>query len=385
MRSGTFHHFLAWFRHTDCFAEMNCHILASYSGNMGNLYKTLKSHEKIKFWVASCFSPGIILPFFIYIFFMILMWIEDVEPGFRILVGIAGIFIILFYSYLFQRLIPRVLRKKKSFLSYLSYAIFIVVIISIPLALTLLFFTGNEDLSFSIALANLILQVFVTVPFAWLIFKRYRKGQDEFITLQKDLGHSTASLESLRSQINPHFLFNVLNTLYGTALQENAKRTSEGIQQLGDMMRFMLRENVQEKIFLVREVEYLNNYITLQRLRTDINPGIIIRIDIEPECRDLTIAPMLLIPFVENAFKHGIRLTENSEISVSLTIKGSQVTFIVCNTIHRDNVHDPEKYNGGFGLKNVKERLQFIYPGKHILNIDQTDNIYSVHLTLELL
>lgn len=313
------------------------------------------------------------------------MWIENVDPGFRILVGIAGIFIILFYNYLFQRLIPGVFREKKSFLSYLSYAIFIVVIISIPLALTLLFFTGNEDLSFSIALANLILQVFVTVPFAWLIYKRYRKGQDEFITLQKDLGHSTASLESLRSQINPHFLFNVLNTLYGTALQENAKRTSEGIQQLGDMMRFMLRENVQEKIFLVREVEYLNNYITLQRLRTDINPGIIIHIDIEPECRDLTIAPMLLIPFVENAFKHGIRLTENSEISVALTIKSSQVTFIVSNTIHRDNVHDPEKYNGGFGLKNVKERLQFIYPGKHILNIEQTDNKFSVHLTLELL
>src|SRR5690606_18403954 len=155
---------------------------------------------------------------------------------------------------------------------------------------------------------NSVFQFLITGPIVWLIYKRQMKGKEEMFVLKKELGTTSANLDFLRSQINPHFLFNALNTLYGTALQENSERTAQGIQMLGDMMRFMLHENHQQKILLSREIEYMRNYLDLQLLRTSDSPNISIETKIEDVVGDKYIAPMLLIPFIENAFKHGISL-----------------------------------------------------------------------------
>ena len=202
--------------------------------------------------------------------------------------------------------------------------------------------------------------------------------------LKTALGRSTADLNFLRSQINPHFLFNALNTLYATALQENAERTSEGIQKLGDMMRFMLRENLQEKISLIREIEYLNNYVGLQTLRIQSSAGIVIQTEIEEQVNGLQIAPMLLIPFVENAFKHGIRLKEQSNIRISLLTKDKILFFDVSNTIHVKPASDPEKDNNGIGLNNVQQRLRLLYPNLHELLIRENGKEFFIHLTIHL-
>lgn len=146
----------------------------------------------------------------------------------------------------------------------------------------------------------LVYSFFIAVPLSWYIYKNHY----DKVFLLSQLGSSQANLNLLRSQINPHFLFNTLNSLYGTALQENAERTSEGIQKLGDMMRFMLYENNQNTIALTREIEYLKSYIDLQKLRIANSPQIIIESQIDESLQGLQIAPMLLIPFVENAFKH---------------------------------------------------------------------------------
>jgi LytS/YehU family sensor histidine kinase len=204
------------------------------------------------------------------------------------------------------------------------------------------------------------------------------------VVLQKELGQSNASFDFLRSQINPHFLFNALNTIYGTALQEKAERTSEGIEKLGDMMRFMLQENMQEKISLVRELDYLNNYIALQKLRTDINPGIRIETLIAPPLHTIEIAPMLIIPFVENAFKHGISFREPSHIKVNLEMKDNTLYFDVYNSRHPKPEIDPEKDHTGIGLENVKQRLNLLYLNKHELIIRETGKEFFVHLTIEL-
>lgn len=226
----------------------------------------------------------------------------------------------------------------------------------------------------------LLWTIIVVIPLSWRLYK----NQKEKLGLKTALGSSEANLSFLRSQINPHFLFNALNTLYGTALQENADRTGEGIQKLGDMMRFMLHENVQDKILLAREVEYLKNYIDLQLLRTANSPGIQIKIDIEEPASALQIAPMLLIPFVENAFKHGISLKEPSFISVALHTQNNTLFFDVQNTINLKPDGDPEKTKSGIGLQNVKERLQLEYPQKHELVIRQTAKEFFVHLTINL-
>jgi LytS/YehU family sensor histidine kinase len=169
------------------------------------------------------------------------------------------------------------------------------------------------------------------------------------------------------------------------AIHEKAERTSEAIEKLGSMMRFMLQENVQEKISLNRDLEYLHNYIALQRLRTDINTNIRIQITI-PQSVDpaMQIAPMLLIPFIENAFKHGISLREESQIRVSLELNQSTLYFDVFNTKHIRPENDPEKNSNGIGLMNVKQRLQLVYPGKHELVIRETTHGYFVHLVINL-
>jgi LytS/YehU family sensor histidine kinase len=210
------------------------------------------------------------------------------------------------------------------------------------------------------------------------------RGNEEIYSLKKELGQSNANFDFLRSQINPHFLFNALNTIYGTAIQEKAERTSESVERLGDMMRFMLEENMQETIALSREIDYLNNYINLQKLRTDPNPDIKIEAEIEQQVNYIKIAPMLLIPFVENAFKHGISFREPSYISITLEVRNNTLYFDVCNSKHTKQENDPEQLKSGIGLNNVKQRLQLLYPDKHELVVRETKKDYFIHLTIQL-
>lgn len=225
--------------------------------------------------------------------------------------------------------------------------------------------------------------VMAVTPISWFLFKSRKKQQQTVVTLKKALGRSAADLDFLRSQINPHFLFNALNTLYGTALQEEAARTSEGIQKLGDMMRFMLHDNNLEKIPLDKEVAYLQNYIALQRLRVLSSPDILIEVNIDESQCQHEIAPMLLIPFVENAFKHGISLRHRSRIVISLSCTAEQIFFDVYNSVHPRPENDPEREGMGIGLNNVKERLALLYPRQHELSIRQTATEFFIHLTID--
>ncbi|MFB6454571.1 sensor histidine kinase [Chitinophaga sp. Hz27] len=231
------------------------------------------------------------------------------------------------------------------------------------------------------ALLGVFLCTIVGLPLSWLFFKS-QLNQKQVTGLKVALNQSSANLDFLRTQINPHFLFNALNTLYGTALQEDAPRTSEGIQKLGDMMRFMLHDNHLEKISLEKEVAYLQNYIDLQRLRVMESPDIKIEVNINETNCSHEIAPMLLIPFVENAFKHGISLRNRSSIVISLSCTEAEVFFDVYNTVHARPENDPERDSMGIGLTNVRERLALLYPGKHDLSIRQTSTGFFVHLTI---
>ncbi|GGA98833.1 sensor histidine kinase [Puia dinghuensis] len=226
-------------------------------------------------------------------------------------------------------------------------------------------------------------QLFVVTPVSWFIFQRRKNKILQVRALQEALGQSEADLQFLRSQINPHFLFNALNTLYGTALQEEALRTAGGIQQLGDMMRFMLHENHQDRIPMSKEVEYLQNYIALQQLRSDSSPLINITTAIADNLPDCMIAPMLLIPFVENAFKHGISLRHPSWIDIRLNGEGDRILFEVRNSIHTRQGTDPEKEKSGIGLKNVLHRLNLVYPARHTLFVNQDEKEFFIQLMIE--
>lgn len=256
--------------------------------------------------------------------------------------------------------------------------------VSLSIAFWLVFIIGGARSGPEFAMAVWSILTFITTPISWLIFNQQRQKLQSILTLQKSLGKTSADLQFLRSQINPHFLFNALNTIYGTALQESAERTAEGVQRLGDMMRFMLQDNQQDRISISKEIEYLTNYIALQKLRTEVSKDIDISfIEKTANCHQ-QIAPMLLIPFVENAFKHGISLQEKSWIKINISCDTEHLYFDVYNSVHPKKEGDPERDRSGIGLENVKQRLQLIYPNQHELHIRSTNSEFFVHLTLKL-
>jgi len=287
------------------------------------------------------------------------------------------VLLILFHFYYLIPFLPRKKFWTKRYFSNLIPTVLVLGFIA-SLATDLIWPNWFEFIPFFIML--FLYSVFMAAPFSWYIYKNHY----DKVFLLSQLGVFQANLGLLRSQINPHFLFNTLNSLYGTALQENAERTSEGIQKLGDMMRFMLYENNQDTISLSREINYLKNYIELQKLRIAESSEIVIDVEIEESFSDLQIAPMLLIPFVENAFKHGISFQEYSYIKISLQVLENRLLFTVNNSVHPQNQTITDEQKGGIGLENVKQRLSLLYSNKHDLIIRNNSKEYFVHLTLTL-
>lgn len=259
---------------------------------------------------------------------------------------------IVVYLYAIHRILPRIKHKRWLFFNFFVRMLGAIILSSLIVTFIVTQLAeysntygvagipGSELFNFKlegndvemVPIGNVLTQLFIVIPFAWSNFKsRNRKLDQQIHELKTELGQTDANLNFLKSQINPHFLFNALNTLYGTALQENAERTGEGIQKLGDMMRLMLQENMRDKIALTKDIDYLNNYILLQKLRTATSANVVIEAEINNESPDLLIAPMLLIPFVENAFKHGISLINPSFIKMKLVTSGNTL-YLMCIT-----------------------------------------------------
>ncbi len=232
-------------------------------------------------------------------------------------------------------------------------------------------------------LISCIIQFIVVTPVTWILYQQRKDKIRELRGAEIALSKSTADLKFLRSQINPHFLFNVLNTIYAMALVDGSKRTANAVQMLGDMMRFMLDDNHLDFIPLDSELNYLRNYIALQKLRIQNSDQINISEDITVEDCSLEVIPMLLIPIVENAFKHGINLNEKSWIKINLTCSHNNIHLEVRNSLHLKETNDPEKKHTGIGLLNVKERLLLFYEGRHELSYGATENEFIAELIIK--
>lgn len=188
----------------------------------------------------------------------------------------------------------------------------------------------------------------------------------------------TSELAFLKSQVNPHFLFNTLNNICALA-RKKSDDTEVALIKLSHMMRYMLYESKGEKVALEKEIEYLYSYIDLQRMRLSEHVPIELKIYGEPGTRK--IEPMLLIPFVENAFKHGVSYQDKSNIEVRIEIYEDSLTFQVENKIVAKCSEAPET-DSGIGLGNVQRRLQLLYPDKHSLRLHDDGSVYNVVLKL---
>ncbi|OAB30431.1 Histidine kinase [Flavobacterium fryxellicola] len=208
------------------------------------------------------------------------------------------------------------------------------------------------------------------------ILEHYRAQKKE---ANKVMLSNQVQLNALKNQFNPHFLFNTMNTLYGISLQY-PERTSEMIMEVSQLMRYQVEQGNKEFVSLENEIAFISSYIQLEKERV----GYRCRIDFDYECDQegkYEIAPMVLITFIENAFKHGAATIEKCFVTIDLKVIKGKLHMNVANSVPQ---HKKEVVSTKIGLKNTTERLEIVYPKKHQLEITQNEHDYTVNLVLEL-
>lgn len=193
-----------------------------------------------------------------------------------------------------------------------------------------------------------------------------------------------SELRFLKSQINPHFLFNTLNSLYALTLKKSDK-APDIVIKLSEMMRYMLYECNEPQVPLRKEINYLKNYLDLERLRQRDN--IEITLEVTGSVTDQEVAPLLLIPFLENSFKHGINAAiQGGFVRAKLAVEERSLRFDLENSKGSvlPRAPDAARPSGGIGLKNVRRRLTLLYPDRHKLTVRETPSTYAIHLNLDL-
>jgi sensor histidine kinase YesM len=223
-----------------------------------------------------------------------------------------------------------------------------------------------------IAQANAFLMLIIGIVTSILLAMNNRLKQTEEEKL-------SAQIASLQSQINPHFLFNTLNNIYATAI-DTSPQTAEMVAQLSEMMRYSMRDIQKDLVDLGEEIGYIDNYIALQQMRLDRK----VKLDYlqEGNFSGFEIAPMLLISFIENAFKHGVNAEEHSHISIRISMRGHTLDLHVRN--NKVHVQSETSVHSGLGIANTRSRLKLIYPRTHVLTIQETDATFDVSLQITL-
>lgn len=184
-------------------------------------------------------------------------------------------------------------------------------------------------------------------------------------------------LSFLKSQVNPHFFFNTLNNIYSLAVVRSEK-TAPAVMKLSSIMRYILTETQSDLVPLSNEIDFIHNFIDLQKVR--LTDKVVLNFSAEGDIDNLLIAPLIFIPFVENAFKYGVSTKESSSITIDIKTEGNTIIFNSVNYVVVTENTLTE--NTGIGINNVKRRLELMYPGKHTLTTVEKDNYYTVHLEI---
>jgi two-component system, LytTR family, sensor histidine kinase AlgZ len=301
-------------------------------------------------------------------------------------VGVQVIFSLIIAYFHYFVLLPRFLEDKKlgRYLFQFFVAFAIVISVRVTLGRYLLEgFTGDNGYIYS---TRYVIQVVTTNLFIVIFLGMIRFAVDwfEFEARQKNVENErlTAELNFLKAQINPHFLFNTLNNLYYLAYTQSPN-TTEVIAKLSQMMRYMIYDSNYPLVPLSKEIEYMENYISLERLR--LNDQIPIGLTIEGgNPQDFLIAPLIFITFLENAFKHGVINNHPAAwINITIRIDGKECVYTVENS-KIPFVKPEAEQKSGIGLQNVKRRLELSYPGKHSLTVVDLKDRYSVQLKIQL-
>ncbi len=283
-------------------------------------------------------------------------------------------------------LIPNYLNKNKLW-TYAGFLIaFALLITPIRTAVRMLHYAGSHEMQsyirehqYTYYLFSFIIAGFSTIFYIMREWARQLQEKQEL-----DTRNIQTELNFLKSQINPHFLFNTLNSLYALTLKKSDD-APEIVIKLSEMMRYMLYECNEKKVSLRKELDYIRNYLDLEGLR---HKKTAIRLEVEGETGDLMIAPLIFIAFVENCFKHGIsHHLSQSYVSIHVMIDNQEVNFFVENSkAEKLPMREAVRKSGGIGIVNVKRRLELMYPeGNYSLEVHDKSNTYSVNLWIKLI
>lgn len=351
--------------------------------------KTIKPGQH---WYDVVFSPsGAYHVLFWAIVTLILSIIESIDSRFGFwfiitneILNVLFFALVVYFNLLY--LIPQYLAQKR-FLTYSAWLVFSVVIIT-PLKMFVfhLKFMGHPELQSGLMDDELS---FFIVTFLVAVVSTVYKIMTDWVTYLRDKQElETQTMQSelrfLKSQINPHFLFNTLNNLYALTLKKS-DQAPEIVIKLSEMMRYMLYDCNEKRVPLSKEVAYLHNYLDLERLRQ--GPDAQINFEVIGPIGEQRIAPLLFIPFMENSFKHGLNhhISQGGFVNIRLEIKGDCVHFHIENSKpEKVPLTDPNRRSGGIGLVNVHRRLNLMYSNKYDLKIANTPKLYAVDLKIEL-
>jgi two-component system, LytTR family, sensor histidine kinase AlgZ len=321
-----------------------------------------------------------------FFFYQISAWQKGPEIDWnRIFVVVANQLVFaLIISYLnYFILLPRFLKRRNAWLYFLQFVIPFGVVMFIRIHAERYLIDGYSGENGYLYNPRFIVQVVMT-NFFIVVFVSLLKFVVEWLELEarkKEVENEklTAELNFLKAQINPHFLFNTLNNLYYLAYTKS-ENTTEVIAKLSQMMRYMIYDSNHAKVLLTKEIEYIESYISLERLR--LNNQIPIEFTVEGNVSTILITPFILITFLENAFKHGVTNNNpNAWVKISLKINGTECLYTVSNS----KITSAQAYNGGksgIGLQNVHRRLALSYPDQYELNVDDQPDAYTVQLKL---
>ncbi|MBN2425753.1 MAG: histidine kinase [Calditrichaceae bacterium] len=334
-----------------------------------------------------------------HIYFHITFWmiIAGINIGFTInffpldFIVFSTLFVLLFQSFVFYTnvylIFPRFFSPSKMTKFIFISLIFVLLVALIQTLADYLVLSKLAPLRTHQNEFRMLLMSFIRI-FFWLlfidIFSTVFKMIDQIRKQAKHTQEITeeklmTELKLLKAQINPHFLFNALNNIYSLSYMKSDK-APESILQLSQILRYVIEDCEKEKVKLSSEIEYIENYITFQKMKSPEKQSI--EFDYSQVNQNIQLAPMMFIPFIENSFKYS-NIEENKSntfIKIKLSSKEDKVSFTIINSIPAKSAY---KSGAGTGIKNVKQRLQIIYPTKHTLIINENNNEYKVDLTLE--
>jgi len=283
-------------------------------------------------------------------------------------------------------LIPRLSERKKA----MEFIIILIVVLgTITLTETIIdtaffrsYYSSNQESFLSQLIMNIVLNfIIVSLALGYGFTKIWIRNEKNRQKLQQE--KLSAELNFMKSQLNPHFLFNVLNMAYSSASRSGDEKTADIVEKLSSLLRYMLYECNVERIELEKETEYINNYINLQKMRFSEDMKVKVNFLIEGNFSCCRIAPMILIQFIENAFKFGVKLEKESEIYISMKIQNKNLEFEVKNPTFTSSQNYINKASG-IGIENVKKRLEILYPEKYELRIEHNTDFYKVRLFINL-